>query len=75
MRFGRILNEHLIWHKDIWIIPIHCLDPEVGHWVLCIAHVQTQKLLLFDSLAERDGWMLNIAVRFWNLEPSAVEHL
>jgi hypothetical protein len=48
------IHATYFWLKDIWIIPIHRPDP--GHWVLCIAYVQSRKLLLFDSLGKIGGW-------------------
>lgn len=51
----RHLCPNSYWEKDIWIIPIH-RESNGGHWVLCVAQIQTRKLLLFDSLAQRTGW-------------------
>ncbi|KAF8425356.1 hypothetical protein L210DRAFT_3653217 [Boletus edulis BED1] len=55
----RATKHTSFWFKDIWIIPIHRADP-AGHWVLCIAHLRRQELLLFDSLGERHGWRANV---------------
>ena len=34
----------------------------MGHWVLCIVYVQSQELLLFDSLREMGGWASDVKV-------------
>ncbi|KAG2343347.1 hypothetical protein BDR05DRAFT_884361 [Suillus weaverae] len=43
------------WTKEVWILPIH-RPSDVGHWVLCIIHLQSKELHLFDSFAERKPW-------------------
>ncbi|KAG2104041.1 uncharacterized protein F5147DRAFT_775752 [Suillus discolor] len=43
------------WTKEVWILPIH-RPSDVGHWVLCVVHLQTKELHLFDSFAERKPW-------------------
>ncbi|EGN92803.1 hypothetical protein SERLA73DRAFT_65156, partial [Serpula lacrymans var. lacrymans S7.3] len=51
----------LYWEKNIWIIPIH--PPSlVEHWVLCIAHLSTKQLHLFDSFGDQKGWKVDIKV-------------
>ncbi|KIJ58586.1 hypothetical protein HYDPIDRAFT_34030 [Hydnomerulius pinastri MD-312] len=43
------------WEKSIWILPIH--QPSLcGHWVLCTIDLTSQRLFLFDSLAEQRPW-------------------
>ncbi|KIJ58397.1 hypothetical protein HYDPIDRAFT_34233 [Hydnomerulius pinastri MD-312] len=43
------------WEKSIWILPIHRPSP-CGHWVLCTIDLTSQRLVLFDSLAEQRPW-------------------
>jgi hypothetical protein len=40
------------WAKDIWIILIH-RPAIIGHWVLCIVHLQSKELHLTNSFAEQ----------------------
>jgi Ulp1 family protease len=49
------------WAKDVWIIPIH-RPSGVGHWVLCIVHLQSKELHLFDSFAEQRPWKSEVKV-------------
>ena len=57
----RAMKHIIFWSKDIWIVPIHRTDP-VGHWVLCVAHLLSCELFLFDSFGERHGWRANVQV-------------
>ncbi|KAG1801271.1 hypothetical protein EV424DRAFT_1545449 [Suillus variegatus] len=43
------------WTKEVWILPIH-RPSDVGHWVLCVVHLRSKELHLFDSFAERKPW-------------------
>ncbi|KAG1745519.1 uncharacterized protein EDB91DRAFT_1236381 [Suillus paluster] len=47
------------WAKEVWILPIH-RPSNVGHWVLCIVHLRSEELHLFDSFAERKPWKSDI---------------
>ncbi|KAG2117886.1 uncharacterized protein F5147DRAFT_565833, partial [Suillus discolor] len=49
------------WAKEVWILFIH-RPSNVGHWVLCVVHLQSKKLHLFDSFAEWKPWKVNIKV-------------
>ncbi|CAK5267112.1 unnamed protein product [Mycena citricolor] len=42
------------WKKSVWIVPVHRQAQE--HWALVIVLVHEQKLLLFDSLAQKRPW-------------------
>jgi hypothetical protein len=50
------------WTKEVWILPIH-RPSDVGHWVLCIIHLRSKELHLFDSFAERKPWKSDTKVR------------
>lgn len=49
------------WAKEVWILPIH-RPSNVGHWVLCVVHLRSKELHLFDSFAERKPWKSDIKV-------------
>ncbi|KAG2087542.1 uncharacterized protein F5147DRAFT_790688 [Suillus discolor] len=49
------------WAKDMWIIPIH-RPSIIGHWVLCIVHLQSKELHLFNSFAEQRPWKSDVRV-------------
>ncbi|KIJ57552.1 hypothetical protein HYDPIDRAFT_104106, partial [Hydnomerulius pinastri MD-312] len=51
------------WEKSIWILPIHRPSP-CGHWVLCTIDLTSQRLFLFDSLAEQRPWKNDVQVRY-----------
>jgi hypothetical protein len=50
------------WAKEVWILPIH-RPSNVGHWVLCVVHLRSKELHLFDSFAEQKAWKVDIKVR------------
>ncbi|KAG2154223.1 uncharacterized protein EDB93DRAFT_1239586 [Suillus bovinus] len=60
-----ILSTHNLPHirynapDDVWILPIH-RPSDVGHWVLCVVHLRSKELHLFDSFAERKPWKSDI---------------
>ncbi|OSD07573.1 hypothetical protein PYCCODRAFT_1403249 [Trametes coccinea BRFM310] len=43
------------WTKDVWILPIHRIQP-TGHWTLAIIYWREGKIAYFDSLAGKDVW-------------------
>ncbi|KAG1796136.1 hypothetical protein EV424DRAFT_1547219 [Suillus variegatus] len=47
------------WTKEVWILPIH-RPSDVGHWVLCVVHLRSKELHLFDSFTERKPWKSDI---------------
>ncbi|KIK11678.1 hypothetical protein PISMIDRAFT_19325 [Pisolithus microcarpus 441] len=47
------------WEKTTWIIPIHRPSPG-SHWVMCTIDLASQRLFLFDSLAEERPWKQEI---------------
>ncbi|KAG2092828.1 uncharacterized protein F5147DRAFT_821605 [Suillus discolor] len=54
------------WAKEVWILPIH-RPSHVGHWVLCVVHLRSKELHLFDSFVERKPWKVNIKVPWTKL--------
>ncbi|KAG1745422.1 uncharacterized protein EDB91DRAFT_1049851 [Suillus paluster] len=49
------------WAKDVWILPVH-RPSNAGHWVLCIVHLESKELHLFNSFAEQQPWERDIKV-------------
>jgi Ulp1 family protease len=49
------------WAKDVWVLPIH-RPSGVGHWVLCVVHLRSKALHLFDSFAEQQPWNNDVKV-------------
>lgn len=60
-RLWRNISWTGYWAKDVWIIPIH-RPSIVGHWVLCIVHLQSKEIHLFDSFAEQRPWKSDVKV-------------
>lgn len=56
----RNISRTKYWMKDIWIIPIH--RPHQCHWVLCVAYLQRNEFILFDSFAEQKHWKRDLRV-------------
>ncbi|KAG2125361.1 uncharacterized protein EDB93DRAFT_1244054 [Suillus bovinus] len=71
-RLWRNISWTGYWAKDVWIIPIH-RPSIVGHWVLCIVHLQSKEIHLFDSFAEQRPWksdvkdIMKLIVRLFNI--------
>ncbi|KAJ7050263.1 hypothetical protein C8F01DRAFT_1035389 [Mycena amicta] len=73
-----VLWQHLAptayWEKAVWIVPIH--RPRDKHWVLAAVVVSSQTVFFYDSLAQLEGWeidlndLLRLELRF--LLPSAL---
>ncbi|KAN0087822.1 hypothetical protein V8E55_006443 [Tylopilus felleus] len=54
--FSAFLPDNRNSFADVWIIPIH----RPGHWVLCIANLSCQEILLFDSLGAQNPWCADV---------------
>jgi hypothetical protein len=61
----RNIRRTIYWEKDVWILPIH--RPRALHWVLGVVYVKEQRILLFDSFAEKKAWRADVQV-CWSLE-------
>jgi len=44
------------WLRHVWIIPIHFQN----HWLLCVADIQQQELLCFDSFGDAAPWETSV---------------
>ncbi|KAG2008006.1 hypothetical protein CC2G_013483 [Coprinopsis cinerea AmutBmut pab1-1] len=48
------------WRKQVWILPIHRQD----HWVVCAIYPSHRRIILFDSLAAKASWEIDIPVLY-----------
>ncbi|KIK34569.1 hypothetical protein CY34DRAFT_26825 [Suillus luteus UH-Slu-Lm8-n1] len=48
------------WEKDIWVLLIHRPSDSIGHWVICVIHMVSTELHLFDSLGEQKPWKTDV---------------
>ncbi|KAG1769968.1 hypothetical protein EV702DRAFT_1181682 [Suillus placidus] len=46
----------LLYLEAVQLSPMAEQPSDVGHWVLCIIHLRSKELHLFDSFAERKPW-------------------